>query len=138
MIERDNLTPEPTDKAEKIKTPFAVVIVGGPIEKPCYSIMWWDTIDREYNIGYSSYNLGFVFEWLRECFEVDCSMKHPHEIALDDLIQKGRWRGWHGERMVAEDEYRSFRYYSCSECDRRTAVKSRYCPNCGAKMDLKE
>lgn len=26
----------------------------------------------------------------------------------------------------------------CSECGLKTSQKSRYCPNCGAKMDLKE
>lgn len=26
--------------------------------------------------------------------------------------------------------------YRCSECNRRTAIKTSYCPNCGAKMDL--
>lgn len=28
-----------------------------------------------------------------------------------------------------------FEYFSCSECDDQNDEKSRYCPNCGAKMD---
>ena len=58
------------DERDKIKTPFAQIIVGGSTEKPCYSIMWWDTTSKECNIGYSSYFLGYVRKWLEEDFEI--------------------------------------------------------------------
>lgn len=55
---------------EKIKTPFAQIIVGGSTEKPYYSIMWWDTTSKDFNIGYSSYFLAYVRKWLEVVFEV--------------------------------------------------------------------
>ena len=56
---------------EKIKTPFAQIIVGGSTENPYYSILWWDKADKECNIGYSSSCLDFVRKWLEVCFEID-------------------------------------------------------------------
>ena len=57
---------EPT----KIKTHYARIVVGGTAEKPCYSIEWYDPLEKEYNLGYSSYYIGYVFNWLSECFEI--------------------------------------------------------------------
>lgn len=49
------------------------------------------------------------------------------------------WKGWHGDKLVGIDEdgadiYRHYHYYSCSKCGRRSAIKSNYCPDCGADM----
>ena len=57
---------EPT----KIKTHYARIVVGGTAEKPCYSIEWYDPLKKEYNLGYSSYYIGYVFNWLSEYFEI--------------------------------------------------------------------
>lgn len=54
----------------KIKTHFAKIIVGGTAEKPYYDILWVDPTDRNYHIGYGSYKLDFVFQWLSEYFEI--------------------------------------------------------------------
>lgn len=127
MSNRDNLTAEPAGKIEKIKTPFAVVIVGGQTERPCYSVMWWDTIGQEYNIGYSSYNIAFVFDWLEAYFEVDQNAKHPHELTLDDLRPKGRWVDGNcsmcGASIPTDNQWD---FIDESDCH--------YCPNCGADM----
>lgn len=42
----------------------------GTREKPYYEIKYHDLSDRQTHVGYSSYNLDFVFEWLEECFEI--------------------------------------------------------------------
>ena len=55
---------------EKIKTHIAQIIVEGKVEKPYYSILWWDEKSKEYNIGYSSYCLGYVRKWLELVFDV--------------------------------------------------------------------
>jgi hypothetical protein len=55
---------------QKIKTHFARIIVDGTAEKPYYSILYFDPTDREYHIGFSSYYLEYVFQWLSEEFEI--------------------------------------------------------------------
>ena len=55
---------------EKIKTHLAEIIVGGKVEKPYYSILWFDEETKEYNVGYSSYCLDYVRKWLELVFEV--------------------------------------------------------------------
>lgn len=55
---------------KKIKTHFAKIIVEGTAEKPYYSILYHDPKRKEYFNGYGSYNLAYVFQWLKEEFEV--------------------------------------------------------------------
>lgn len=44
---------------------------------------------------------------------------------------------WHDETWYDETKERLRRAgYKCSKCWRGTAIKSNYCPNCGARMDL--
>ena len=54
-------------------------------------------------------------------------------------VKYGKWNGWHGDKLVdiddnGDDMYRHYHYNTCSECGRGNAIKSAYCPNCGAKM----
>ena len=64
MMENDN------QKMEKIKTPFAKMIIDGSREKPYFSILYFDPADKDFYIGYSSYYLDYVFNWLNENFEI--------------------------------------------------------------------
>ena len=50
-------------------------------------------------------------------------------------VKHGEWRSWEIEKQISYDVIRPYRYYSCSVCDMRSAIRSNYCPNCGAKMD---
>ena len=54
-------------------------------------------------------------------------------------VKHGKWNGWHGDKLVGiddngDDMYRHYHYNTCSECGRGNAIKSAYCPHCGAKM----
>ena len=60
----------PPLKHEKIKTHFAKIVVGGTVEKPCFSIWYFDPADKDYHIGFSSFCLDYVFEWFGEEFEI--------------------------------------------------------------------
>ena len=64
-------SPDDCIKKTKCKTNFAKIIVSGTADKPYYEIMWFNYMDGQYHIGYSSYNLHFVFQWLSECFEIE-------------------------------------------------------------------
>lgn len=52
-------------------------------------------------------------------------------------VKHGRWTENH---HVSYDDMREEKVhwytYTCSECDFEAMDDSRYCPNCGAKMDL--
>lgn len=53
-----------------IKTPLAEIIVNGTVEKPCYHIMYLDPTDKCFHVGFGSFNIEYVRQWLAEEFEV--------------------------------------------------------------------
>lgn len=111
----------------KIKTPFAKIIVGGTPEKPCYAILYFDTADGKCHIGFGSYRLDYVFQWLAEEFEIaePCANMEP--------VRHGRW-------------IKDGNFLICLVCENEINIKNslgadnhkNYCPSCGAKMDLEE
>lgn len=53
----------------------------------------------------------------------------------------GYWEGYsHSGYCGINDDgdpiYRDGVVYCCSNCRRKTVIKEKYCPSCGAKMDL--
>ena len=69
LIDRVAAKPESSENP-KIKTHFAKIIVSGSAEKPCYDILYFNPIDKEYQIGFGSYCLEYVFKWLAEEFVI--------------------------------------------------------------------
>lgn len=69
-IEKTVTDADNTPKVEKIKTPLAQIIVEQYHGKTYYNILWLDTKNGNFNIGYGSYNLEFVRKWLAEEFEI--------------------------------------------------------------------
>lgn len=117
----------------KIKTSFARIIVEETPEKPYYNIWYFDPADGECHIGFGSYFLDNVFNWLAEEFEV---MEPRADVRL---VRNGRW---------VRPHWRNSSYCcDCSECGGE-AMHREYqwnkkgiypiCPNCGAKMCLEE
>ena len=56
-------------------------------------------------------------------------------------VKQGTWIEVEGDKLVgidsnSKDMYRYYRYNICAKCGKRNAIKSNFCPNCGAKMDL--
>lgn len=54
-------------------------------------------------------------------------------------VRHGRWEGYSHSRYCGIDDfgdpiYKDGVVYYCSVCRRRTVIKERYCPNCGADM----
>ena len=70
----------------KIKTHHARIVVDGTAEKLYYSIEWYDPTKNEYFLGYSSYNIDYVFKWLEECFEIveDTKTNADHIRSMSD------------------------------------------------------
>ena len=51
---------------------------------------------------------------------------HGRWVGVDSTY----WRWYHDEAKAIERTT-----YRCSECARKSIIKTNYCPNCGAKMD---
>lgn len=107
---------------EKIKTHLAQIIVEGKVEKPYYSILWWDEKSKEYNIGYSSYCLDYVRKWLELVFdvveeadvvEVVRCRECKHFKACEE-VEGATWTGFcnYGEIHTDEEDF-------CSRGERR-------------------
>lgn len=60
----------PKENINKIKVSSAEIVVHGTKEKPYYEIKYFDLSDNEMHIGYSSYNLDIVFEYLKKYFDI--------------------------------------------------------------------
>lgn len=70
-----------------------------------------------------------------------------HRIPAADVepVRHGRWEEYTHSCYYGVDEYGEPRwidravYYCCNpKCRRKTVVKEKYCPSCGAKMDLED
>lgn len=65
---------------QKIKAIYPHIVVGGDIDKPCYTIHWYDIEQKTMICGFGSYKLELVRKWLEEEFEVV-------EEDIDNLIK---------------------------------------------------
>ena len=124
MAECASLASSEIGNREKIKTPFARIIVNNSTENNYYHVMWWQ--DGEMQIGFGSQDLSFVRKWLSDEFEIDSPAADVAPVV------HGRW-----EQDAEGDWY-------CTNCDEVVAIcesgrertyRKPYCPNCGAKME---
>ena len=117
----------------KVKAKDPHIVVSGNIDKPYYSIRYYDLSDNTWHIGFSSYELKFVVQWLKEEFEIVESDIEP--------VRFGKWIGKDNEEVPVIDGSPKCSCY-CSLCgywlvaSDEYPVKGNYCPNCGAKMKL--
>lgn len=138
---------------DKIKAIGPKIIVNRDVDRPCYSIEYYDTSDDRWHIGYSSFYLENVVGWFDTEFDVVEADVAP--------VRHGHWI------YEAHKENVNFRWNvtaECSECcDNRKEVWSgffpnvpdciardvalqsakqvkldNYCFNCGAKLDGEE
>ena len=55
-------------------------------------------------------------------------------------VEEGEWLSWTTSKWTGkyndfyDPEYKDYRYFQCKDCKRRSAIKEKYCPNCGRKM----
>lgn len=65
----------------------------------------------------------------------ELAYKNGYEQGKKDAVRHGRWIFKHNP---ITDPKRLFIRIVCSECNLHTGQKSKFCPNCGAQMDLEE
>lgn len=69
----------------RIRTHFAKITVTTS-GKPYYEILYFNPEDKAYHIGFGSYKLSFVRNWLKDQFDVsDCFIDDCFIDDLDDL-----------------------------------------------------
>ena len=69
-VNEKTLQSEHDNYKKKHKVKSAEIVVRKIDEKPYYEIKYFDLSDNEYHIGYGSYKLEYVFDWLEHCFEI--------------------------------------------------------------------
>lgn len=67
-------------KHEKIRTPLAKIIVGESFGKPYYEIMWFSMDYEKCDIGYGSFSLDIVRDYLKGEFEI-IEQDSAHDVA---------------------------------------------------------
>ena len=139
MTREDAMTTTDDKQKEKIKTPFAKVIVEGRGANSYFSILYFDPTDKDFHIGYSSYYLNYVFNWLNEEFEIvedgnsTLPVLRPISWKQVEKVWRGEWKQDKNGQVV------------CSRCGAITAIGSkaalhnaneydRFCFSCGAPM----
>lgn len=128
-----------TYEYNKIKTPYAHIIVEGTCEKPYFEIEYYDLEKETTFIGYGSYDLSNVFRWLEENFEVE---KPISDVAP---VVHAKWENcdwvepdYHGCGTIRIPNA-GMKCTNCVHVFKKDLLwKDTYCPDCGAKMDLED
>lgn len=66
------------------------IVVTGTKEKPLYHIVYFDTSDKMVHIGFSSYKLDFVFDWLKGYFGQERAIITDREPEVE-VTSERRW-----------------------------------------------
>lgn len=67
---KEDLKSMSEDINEKVKVMFPEIVVHGTKDKPFYEIKYYEVADKEWHLGYGSYNLEYVMQWKEELLEV--------------------------------------------------------------------
>ena len=122
--ELETLKANGCDGGNTIRTHFAEIIVRGTADKPYYEILYFDTKDGSYHIGFGSYYLEYVFKWLSEEFEIVADWQ-TDGIAP---VRHGEWE------IVVGSNGKEYMVCTCCRVSQDLTGVFTYCPNCGAKM----
>ena len=132
---------------KKVKAINPQIVVHGTLEKPYYEISYYDTTDNQWHIGYSSYDLYIVKEYLDNYFEIieaDVEpVKHGHWIFKEriKLVPTRKMVVADDGTALALKKHITVKVPYCSICGEHGDYEedaTPYCPNCGAKMDNSE
>lgn len=128
----------------KIKAIDPKIIVNRDVDRPYYSIEYYDTSDNQWHIGYGSYELKNVIEWLDTDFDVIkadvAPVKHGHWIYKKHtkLVSTGAARTAEEGGAYVVKKRITVKVPYCSICGERgdnALDATPFCPNCGARMD---
>ena len=140
MTREEAMMGNDNQKMEKIKTPFAKMIIDGSRGKPYFSILYFDPADKDFHIGYSSYYLGYVFDWMNKEFEIvedgNFALSALHPVSREQVEKV--WRGYWIHDEIASDKSIDGKFFlplcNCSRCGGYVQREASFCPHCGAPM----
>ena len=111
---------EPTERLDnKIKTSEIMIIVGGSVDEPCYSIRYYDLSDNEWHVGFSSYWLPYVMDWKNQYFEIVEPVEH-----VESAKPMETERNWEAECKRLKDEA-DVRYKELDQMQKELECKNR-------------
>ena len=116
---------------EKIKVESIDIVVPGPKEKPYYSIKYRKVGSNDDCIGYGSYSLEYVLEWIEQCFElVDCRIRMNMSCCHSKIIQwqrsdamKKMMKAVHSIREMMKNHIQAMEYLSMHGCHCRNHTR---------------
>lgn len=79
------------ENVDKVRVSSAEIVVHGTKENPYYEIEYFDLSDNEIHIGFSSYKLDVVFEYLEKYFDIvneENKSDQVQDYHSDDLISR--------------------------------------------------
>jgi len=120
-----------TEDEVQIAGAFPQIIVSGTVEKPFFEIVYLDLKDGDIHIGFGSYDLAYVFQWLKEYFgETRAKIIDP-----ESLRPKGRWESNFYKITCSSCKHSVFLGTKDPVCHKAEKENFKFCPNCGAKME---
>ncbi len=99
MGEKEMQSADVCTHKDKIKTGFAKIFVSGTPDRPYFNILYFDPVDQDYHVGFSSYCLEYVFKWLSEEFEIE-------DAPVADYAEAHPWRNlwaWFKRKLVRHE-----------------------------------
>lgn len=129
------------EKEQRIEGTFPEIIVEGTAGKPYFCIRYIDRNDGECYVGFGSYYLENVFNWLKEYF----GPERACVVDPEELRPKGRWVDGHCsecgiealssalDEPIYDYDWEENLQFSHTE----THIEyheTNFCPNCGADM----
>ena len=120
---------EPTERLDnKIKTSEIMIIVGGSVDEPYYSIRYYDLSDDEWHVGFSSYFLSNVMDWKTLYFEIVEPVEHVESVEPVEHVGSAKpmetERNWEAERKRLKDEA-DVRYKELDQMQKELECKNR-------------
>lgn len=125
MVEKEMQSADVCTLKDKIKTSFAKIFVSGTPDRPYFNILYFDPVDQDYHVGFSSYCLEYVFKWLSDEFEIEDAPAANVVPAVHAQWVDGKCSNC-GVDIPTDDAHDAIFENEC-----------RFCYYCGAKMDGK-
>ncbi len=79
-------------------------------------------------------------DFVKDCRAAVIELMNKQPTVDAEIKKNGKWVQYEREAFYGSDPdgnpiFVNKKYFKHDECGRKTVIKERFCPNCGAKMD---